>query len=65
VQFDGPDGERLFLNAGARAVLLVDNGGTPIDPTDDEVIDFSLMRSVGRDDTFDRDFCTHMKALLG
>ena len=65
VQFDGPDGERLFLDAGAaRAVLLVDNGDTAIDPADDEVIDFSLVRSVGRGDTFDRDFCTDMKALL-
>jgi hypothetical protein len=49
----------------AFTTQVVQFDGTPIDPADDEVIDFSLVRSVGRDDTFDRDFCTDMKAFLG
>jgi len=49
----------------AFTTQVVQFDGTPIDPADDEVIDFSLVRSVGRDDTFDRDFFTVMKAFLG
>jgi hypothetical protein len=37
----GPDGSRLFLDAGTfRFELLVDHGGTPTDPFDDVLLEF-------------------------
>jgi hypothetical protein len=58
-QVYGPDGERLFLDAGVFAfAILVDHGGTPTDPSDDEFIeDLGLVKSAGRADTAGRDFC--------
>lgn len=60
------DGEKVLHNAGlAEGELLVDHGGTPGDPDDDEFIaevDFQLH---GRWDTADRDFCADIALFLG
>jgi hypothetical protein len=53
----GPNGKAIARNPGQiRFELLVDDGGTPTDPTDDEVIEeLGLVKgSTGRSD----DFCT-------
>ena len=62
----GPDGERLFLDAGAgRAEVLVDHGGTPYDPSDDEFISADAVKSSGRFDTEGRDFCEDFREFTG
>jgi hypothetical protein len=61
------DGQRLFLNAGLQQFeLLVDHGGTPTDPFDDEVVDFlgPVRDDAGRWDTADRDFCEDLTTFL-
>lgn len=64
----GPDGRLLFRNPGqVRYQLLIDNGGTPTDPSDDEVIeDLGIIKgSTGRNDTEDRDFCEDLNTYIG
>ena len=64
----GPDGTRLFLDAGTfRFSFLVDHGGTPTDPFDDvEVEDsFELVKQAGRSDTAGRDFCEDIHEFIG
>jgi hypothetical protein len=61
------EGRQLFLNAGLRQFeLLVDHGGTPTDPSDDEVVDFlgPVRDDAGRWDTADRDFCEDLNTFL-
>lgn len=55
----GPDGELLFIDSGQiRIELLIDHGGTPTDPEDDEILSETVVRpSNGRNDTEGRDFC--------
>jgi len=55
----GPDGTRLFLDAGAVWFeILVDHAGTPTDPSDDEFLaDLGVIKVTGRADTEGRDFC--------
>jgi hypothetical protein len=51
----GADGKAIARNPGqVRLELLVDDGGTPSDPSDDEVIDFlgTVKDSTGRSDDF-------------
>lgn len=51
----GPDGKAIARNPGqVRFELLVDHNGTPLDPTDDEVIAFLgfVKDSTGRTDDF-------------
>ncbi len=51
----GADGKAIARNPGqVRFELLVDDGGTPSDPSDDEVIDFLgvVKPSTGRSDDF-------------
>ena len=51
----GPDGKALARNPGqVRFELLVDHGGTPTDPSDDEFLEFlGLVKgSTGRTDNF-------------
>jgi hypothetical protein len=60
----GPDGAYLFNNPGQiRWQVLIDNGGTPADPFDDEfVADLGIVKgSTGRNDTEGRDFCADMR----
>jgi hypothetical protein len=64
----GPDGTRLFLDAGTfRFSFEVDHGGTPTDPFDDvEVEDsFELVKQAGRSDTAGRDFCEDIHEFIG
>ena len=63
----GPDGEHLFLDAGMTLFqILVDNNGTPADPTDDEFItDLGVLRQAGRGDTAERDFCEDINLFIG
>jgi hypothetical protein len=58
----GPDGTVIARNPGqSRFELLVDDGGTPTDPSDDEVISAERVKgSTGRND----DFCAAMVAEL-
>jgi hypothetical protein len=56
----GPDGTLLFKDPGqSRSVLLIDNGGTPADPTDDVFLkDLGQVKgSTGRNDLEGRSFC--------
>ncbi|MGH9249529.1 MAG: hypothetical protein ACRD0W_08465 [Acidimicrobiales bacterium] len=55
----GPDSERLFLDSGIFSFeILVDHGGTPTDPSDDEFLaDLGVVKVTGRSDTAGRDFC--------
>jgi hypothetical protein len=50
----GPDGKAIARNPGqTRFELLIDHGGTPTDPTDDELLDQSIVKgSTGRSDDF-------------
>ena len=59
----GPDGKALARNPGqVRFELLVDHGGTPTDPSDDEFLEFlGLVKgSTGRTD----DFCAAVVPVL-
>ena len=45
---------------------LVDHGGTPGDPSDDEFIAYlGDLKEVRRRDTFGRDYCEDLAAFLG
>jgi hypothetical protein len=50
----GEDGKAIARNPGqTRVELVVDHGGTPTDPEDDEVISFEIVKeSTGRSDDF-------------
>jgi hypothetical protein len=64
----GPDGTRLNLDAGtSRVSFLVDHGGTPTDPSDDEEIEgsFQVVKQAGRSDTAGRDFCEDIHEIIG
>ena len=63
----GPDGKRLFLDTGLTLFqILIDNGGTPSDPSDDEFIaDLDVLKRVGRNDTATRDFCEDIHTFIG
>ncbi|MCA4135715.1 hypothetical protein [Arthrobacter sp. M4] len=63
----GPDGTRLFMDTGTlRAEILVDNGGTPADPSDDQFLDFiRVIADPGQADTQDRDFCADLVTFIG
>jgi hypothetical protein len=67
IQTRGPDGRLFLLNAAAVSYdLLFSDSGTPRDFTDDELIAGpTVIKSVGRDDTAGRDFCTDVHTLIG
>lgn len=58
----GPDGKAIARNPGQiRFEIVVDHGGTPTDPSDDEFLDFRLVKeSTGRTD----DFCAAVVPVL-
>ena len=58
-----PNGKAIARNPGqTRFELVIDDGGTPTDPDDDEVLDFRVVKeSTGRTD----DFCEAALAALG
>lgn len=44
---------------------LIDNGGTPGDPSDDEFVEFlGFLKEVGRHDTSERDYCADLAEFL-
>ncbi len=60
----GPDGKAIARNPGQiRFEILVDNGGTPTDPSDDEFLEDlgTVKDSTGRTD----DFCDAVLPVLG
>lgn len=63
----GPDGERLFIDAGTFGFeILLDTAGTPADPSDDQFIEFlGETGSHGRMDTMNRDFCQDLVTFIG
>jgi hypothetical protein len=63
----GPDGTRLFMDTGTfRAEVLIDHGGTPADPFDDEFLEFvGVITDPGRADTEGRDFCEDLVTFIG
>jgi hypothetical protein len=59
----GPDGKAIARNPGQlRFEVLIDNGGTPSDPSDDEFLEFLgvVKESTGRTD----DFCAAVAPVL-
>ena len=62
----GPDGNRLFVDAGQVQVqVVIDYNGTPGDPGDDEPVeDLGLVKLTGRQDTDGRDFCDDLLTYL-
>ena len=63
----GPDGKLLLNDPGQiRFAFLIDHGGTPIDPSDDEFIeDLGIVKeSTGRNDFQDFDFCEVVTAAM-
>jgi hypothetical protein len=64
----GPDGEFLFNDPGqTRFEILIDHGGTPTDPSDDEFLeDLGVVKgSTGRNDLEGRDFCDDIHEFIG
>jgi hypothetical protein len=64
----GPDGQFLFSNPGqTRFEVLIDHGGTPTDPSDDEFLEFLgvVKGSTGRNDLTDENFCDQMLSVIG
>jgi hypothetical protein len=63
----GPDGNRLFVDAGqTQFSFVIDYNGTPDNPDDDvEVADLGEHKLTGRQDTADRDFCEDLVTFLG
>ncbi|MGW9415458.1 hypothetical protein [Arthrobacter cupressi] len=63
----GPDGTRLFMDSGIfKGEVLIDNGGTPSDPNDDQFLEFvRVITDTGRSDTENRDFCTDLADFIG
>ncbi|WP_353814504.1 hypothetical protein [Agromyces sp. SYSU T00266] len=68
-QYTGPDGRRVFLDAGAFSVsFLVDHNGTPGDPSDDRDVENGFLGIEGPHglfETWDRDLCADIVTLLG
>ena len=61
----GPDGSVVYRDPGqTRITLVVDDGGTPADPSDDEELSFAIRReSTGRNDTAGHDFCEDLNTI--
>jgi hypothetical protein len=64
----GPYGKLLFSDPGQiRFEILIDHGGTPADPSDEEFLEFlGLVKgSTGHNDLQDRDFCADIHEFIG
>ena len=64
----GPDGKLLFSDDGLIWFeVLIDNGGTPTDASDDEFLEFLgvVKGSTGTNDTEGRDFCDDIHEFIG
>lgn len=62
----GPDGNRLFVDAGqVQFQIVVDYNDTPGNPDDDVFLeDLGVVKETGRKDTDDRDFCDDLVIFL-
>ncbi len=61
----GPDGKKVFHDAGLFTyTVVIDTHGTD-DPNDDEEVSFTPVGYTGLSQTGERDFCVDMIALLG
>lgn len=61
----GPDGKRVYLWVGmGRERVLIDNGGTPTDPSDDTFISEDFLSFRGRPDR-GGEFCATFTQLTG
>jgi hypothetical protein len=59
-----PDGSLLYRDTGQeKDVTLIDDGGTPTDPNDDEVISSERVKDTGWVFAEGRDFCTDFRTL--
>jgi hypothetical protein len=64
--FYGPDGQRLFVSGGMyRVELIVDQAGTPADPSDDFVIGEEFVGDFGGQPQPPWNFCESFRALTG
>ena len=62
----GPDGQRLFVNGGTlRVELIVDQAGTPGDPSDDAVVSEEFLGGHGGKRQPPFDFCEAFRTLTG
>ncbi|HEX6359070.1 hypothetical protein [Actinophytocola sp.] len=64
----GPDGELLYNDPGQiRFEILIDHGGTPTDPSDDEFLEFlgDVFGSTGRNDLEGLEFCDVVVQAIG
>ena len=61
------NGRLLFMDAGMNRISwLIDHGGTPDDPSDDEFLDFlGVDKDVGLRQAQDHDFCADLVEFLG
>ena len=64
---NGPDGKVLLINSGRSTFeILIDDAGTPTDPTDDEFIDEWLISGrTGLTQLDGRDYCTDVQEFIG
>ena len=62
----GPDGERVYIDGGTmRLLLIIDHGGTPLDPSDDTFVSETLLSSSGGPAQPTFDFCQSFRTLTG
>ncbi|CAN5200910.1 hypothetical protein BH18ACT5_BH18ACT5_04740 [soil metagenome] len=63
----GPDGQRLRDSGQIRFELLIDHGGTPTDPSDDEFLEFLgiVKESTGTNELEGHDFCEDIHDFIG
>jgi len=63
----GPDGKLALADPGqVRFEFVVDDGGTPTDPGDDQILSEELiLGSTGRNDLEGHEFCEDLNTLIG
>ena len=60
------DGKLVFQDSGGLwTETLVDDGGTPTDPSDDEFISAREVKDPGKDDLTDDNFCDQILSVIG
>ena len=62
----GPDGKLVLTNGGTmRLLTVIDYGGTPLDPTDDQFVSQELVSANGGKPQPDINYCDSFHALTG
>ncbi|HYU86976.1 MAG TPA: hypothetical protein VEK80_19380 [Kribbellaceae bacterium] len=60
------DGKLVFQDSGGLWLeFLVDDGGTPTDPSDDELISEREIKDPGKDDITGENFCDQILSVIG